>query len=249
MTFLTSIKKILTCISRIFYCWPGLHYITFIGAYSDSNPFQYEKFHRVEWGEVETNVFVHEGGNLIFSPQTSCRGVRIVVMGTIGVRDFNVAAGCRLQLGPTGSSKVLSTTDNANSTHDSSSATGVYKFVSLTVGDQGEVSALPGAKDLENNLTIVAFDTLRVFGGGSVHAVSLNLKAHKLIVDDLGVITGDSNSISCHGDPHTTTTSDNVLLTGRDKNIKFAEMKSVDSGLKVQSVRKMELNLFLLIAH
>jgi len=93
--------------------------------------------------------------------------------------------------------------------------------VSLFVGDGGEVSAIPNAPDLENNLTITALDTMRVYGGGRLHAVSVNLTAHKLIVDDLGVITGDLHLISCHGDPHTTSTVKNgqdLVLTGSGKN-------------------------------
>lgn len=39
--------------------------------------------------------------------------------------------------------------------------------------------------------------TLRVQGGGLVHATHVNIHAHTLIVDDLGEIIGDLHSVTC----------------------------------------------------
>jgi len=194
----------------------------FLGSHSDVTPYERKSYFRYEYGELRTNVIVDEGGYLILPPETTCRGVTILVHGTIAIRDFTVASGCKLRLGPTGTSRILSGTNSSDTNVEGiEPGQGRYTFVSLFVGDGGEVSAIPNAPDLENNLTITALDTMRVYGGGRLHAVSVNLTAHKLIVDDLGVITGDLHLISCHGDPHTTSTVKNgqdLVLTGSGKN-------------------------------
>ncbi|KAH3816394.1 hypothetical protein DPMN_117910 [Dreissena polymorpha] len=40
-------------------------------------------------------------------------------------------------------------------------------------------------------------DTLRVQGGGRIHAVHVDIRAQQLTVDDLGEIIGDLHTIAC----------------------------------------------------
>nr|XP_026694748.1 uncharacterized protein LOC104266654 [Ciona intestinalis] len=173
-----------------------------------------------EYGEIMTNIFVHEGGYLVLPPDTTCRDARIIVLGTIAVNNVTVASGCHLQFGTTGRSRLLDTNQGSVDSPQPSVKEGVFNFVSLNVGDGGEVSAFIQTDDVRNNVSIVAVQTVHVFGGGKIHAVSVHIHARRLVIDDLGVITGDLNTISCHGDPHTSTTNSNgqpLILTGSGK--------------------------------
>ena len=82
---------------------------------------------------------------------------------------------CRLVLGLTGSTEL------ANSE-------GTYKFFSLIVADEGEVTSTP---EVGNSSLAFDVDNIAVQGGGVLHMVRMRIYAGNFSVNDLGVVRGD----------------------------------------------------------
>lgn len=80
--------------------------------------------------------------------------------------------------------------------------------------DAGEVTVTEGLSDTEKVINIKVIDKLHVYGGGLVHAVSANINARDMTVDDLGRVIGDWNSIPCNADDQ----ADEAAYTGNGKD-------------------------------
>ncbi|KAL8581102.1 hypothetical protein ACOMHN_012752 [Nucella lapillus] len=145
-------------------------------------------FRLVDEIEAFTSVYIYEGGTLHLPSFFRCRDVNIIVWGTLGISEVEVSGGCRLMFGRgahiAGAGWV--------------STQGVLQVPTLTVADGGEVTVPPGLKDVDNRLTLQV-NNLNVHGGGTIHAVHLNLTVVNLVIDDLGTIIGDLHTIPCSG--------------------------------------------------
>ncbi|WAR26294.1 hypothetical protein MAR_011998 [Mya arenaria] len=99
---------------------------------------------------------------------------------------MTVGDGCSLYLGSAGTTTRTGLDANP----------GTFDMETLTVAAGGEITATPDLTGADNEINIQA-NTMRVAGGGIVHAVHVNIGAQQLIVDDLGEIIGDFHSVSC----------------------------------------------------
>lgn len=88
---------------------------------------------------------------------------------------MTVARGCHVYMGLTG------TTEQAKTE-------GVFKFNSLTVADQGELTS---GDDVDSKALTFNVGELKIKGGGNLHMKRLVIKAGNMTVDDLGVLRGD----------------------------------------------------------
>ncbi|WAR25690.1 hypothetical protein MAR_011394 [Mya arenaria] len=133
--------------------------------------------------EFLVNVYVYEGGKLVFPTDFICHDVSIYVWGTLGAIDMTVGEGCSLYLGSSGTSTRTDVPPNP----------GTFDMDSLTVSAGGEITATHDLTGRENRINI----GLNIQGGGIVHAIHVNIEAQQLIVDDLGEIIGDFHNITC----------------------------------------------------
>ena len=119
--------------------------------------------------------------------------------GRISAHDITVGYGCRLLFTTTGTSSLLGDDLETSLAIANNTLAGHYRFDSLTVADGGEVTMteeIPTA----NRSFILTVGTLHIQGGGHVHEVEMTINADHVVVDDLGLLVGDTHDLSCGTD-------------------------------------------------
>ncbi|KAK3576661.1 hypothetical protein CHS0354_004945 [Potamilus streckersoni] len=149
-------------------------------------PGQMIRLQHPEGIEFMTNIYVYHGGTMVLPMRFECYKMEMHIWGTVVLKDLVVSSGCKVFLGREGTSYL----------HGETGTPGTYRFGELIVEAGGEITVTKEATQTNNKIDIQA-DTIRVRGGGHVHAVHININSATLIVDDLGRIVGDFHSIPC----------------------------------------------------
>ncbi|XP_038052472.1 uncharacterized protein LOC119725183 [Patiria miniata] len=152
--------------------------------------------HFADDSEFNVNVHVYEGGLLILPPTFTCYDITIVVRGTISVHDLTIGKGCRLLLSQTGTSRLLNDTLDTSVDLVQGNLAGHYRFDSLTVAANGEVTSVDDGNNVLDNFTL-SVQRLKVEGGGHLHTKRMEINADVLIVDDMGRLVADLHDLPC----------------------------------------------------
>ena len=104
----------------------------------------------------------------------------VFTRGTLSVHDLTVGAGCRLLFSTTGNSLLLNDTVDTRVDVTEGALTGHYRFDSLTIADDGEVTMVDDGDELLSNFTLTV-GKLHIQGGGHMHAVCIRIPFFTLV--------------------------------------------------------------------